>query len=77
MSAQDKVRMIRAYAAFRALIDYCASSDCSSCIFSDFCDLIFGGGYTDLHDAACSALDYFPEGIAKRYSELKEEEEEE
>ena len=70
MTVSDCNNLIRVYASMRAIIDYCADTDCASCVFSDYCDILHGG-YSDLCDAACSSLDYFPEWVAKKYSELK------
>lgn len=70
MTVSESKYLIRVYASMRAIIDYCADTDCASCVFSDYCDILHGG-YSDLCDAACSSLDYFPEWVAQKYSELK------
>ena len=71
MTVSDYNNLIRVYASMRAIIDYCADADCASCVFSDCCDTLHLGGFSDLCDAACSSLDYLPNWVAQKYSELK------
>lgn len=75
MTAEQEARLVRAFTALHALIDFCSSHpSCGSCIFHDYCELLHLGSFVDLPDAAYSALDLFPNHLKKRYEDLFREE---